>query len=65
MSLDLNSDDCSDDWSFNHHLCLSGSLMYLNEATLLNNIRVRYSKDKIYVSATAEPLTVSSSSWWH
>lgn len=24
--------------------------MYLNEATLLNNIRVRYSKDKIYVS---------------
>uniref|UniRef100_A0A3P9LM76 Unconventional myosin-VI n=1 Tax=Oryzias latipes TaxID=8090 RepID=A0A3P9LM76_ORYLA len=24
------------------------SLMYLNEATLLNNIRVRYSKDKIY-----------------
>lgn len=32
-------------------LCLSGSLMYLNEATLLNNIRVRYSKDKIYVSA--------------
>lgn len=31
-------------------LCLSGSLMYLNEATLLNNIRVRYSKDKIYVS---------------
>lgn len=68
MSLALNSalDDCSDDWSVNlHHLCLSGSLMYLNEATLLNNIRVRYSKDKIYVSATAEPLTVSSSSWWH
>lgn len=31
-------------------LCLSGSLMYLNEATLLNNVRVRYSKDKIYVS---------------
>ncbi|CAN0349762.1 unnamed protein product, partial [Lampetra planeri] len=24
------------------------ALMYLNEATLLNNIRVRYSKDKIY-----------------
>ena len=24
--------------------------MYLNEATLLNNIRVRYSKDRIYVS---------------
>ena len=34
-------------------LCLwpSGSLMYLNEATLLNNVRVRYSKDRIYVSA--------------
>uniref|UniRef100_A0A8C7KIN4 Unconventional myosin-VI n=1 Tax=Oncorhynchus kisutch TaxID=8019 RepID=A0A8C7KIN4_ONCKI len=27
---------------------MSCSLMYLNEATLLNNIRVRYSKDKIY-----------------
>uniref|UniRef100_A0A8C6TR32 Unconventional myosin-VI n=1 Tax=Neogobius melanostomus TaxID=47308 RepID=A0A8C6TR32_9GOBI len=26
----------------------SGSLMYLNEATLLNNVRVRYSKDRIY-----------------
>lgn len=25
--------------------------MYLNEATLLNNVRVRYSKDKIYVSS--------------
>lgn len=24
--------------------------MYLNEATLLNNVRVRYSKDLIYVS---------------
>ena len=24
--------------------------MYLNEATLLNNVRVRYSKEKIYVS---------------
>ena len=24
------------------------SLMYLNEATLLNNVRLRYSKDKIY-----------------
>uniref|UniRef100_A0A3Q3WEK0 Unconventional myosin-VI n=1 Tax=Mola mola TaxID=94237 RepID=A0A3Q3WEK0_MOLML len=26
----------------------SGSLMYLNEATLLNNVRVRYNKDHIY-----------------
>lgn len=25
--------------------------MYLNEATLLNNVRVRYSKDHIYVRA--------------
>lgn len=24
--------------------------MYLNEATLLNNVRIRYTKDKIYVS---------------
>jgi len=29
---------------------LPGSLMYLNEATLLNNVRIRYSKDLIYVS---------------
>lgn len=28
-----------------------GALMYLNEATLLNNIRTRYFKDRIYVSA--------------
>lgn len=26
------------------------SLMYLNEATLLNNIRVRFNKNQIYVS---------------
>lgn len=26
------------------------SLMYLNDATLLNNIRLRYRKNKIYVS---------------
>ena len=25
------------------------SLMYLNEATLLNNVHLRYSRDKIYV----------------
>lgn len=30
----------------------AGSLMYLNEATLLHNIKVRYSKDRIYVSIT-------------
>ncbi len=24
--------------------------MYLNEATLLNNLKIRYNKDKIYVS---------------
>jgi len=28
--------------------------MYLNEATLLNNIRTRYFKDRIYVSDDAE-----------
>ena len=28
----------------------SGALMYLNEATLLNNIKIRYMKDAIYVS---------------
>uniref|UniRef100_A0A8D0ABM8 Unconventional myosin-VI n=1 Tax=Sander lucioperca TaxID=283035 RepID=A0A8D0ABM8_SANLU len=32
----------------NKHVEDNCSLMYLNEATLLNNIRVRYSKDKIY-----------------
>lgn len=28
--------------------------MYLNEATLLNNIRTRYFKDRIYVSISRE-----------
>ncbi|KAL7872353.1 hypothetical protein SRHO_G00073360 [Serrasalmus rhombeus] len=32
----------------NKHVEDNCSLMYLNEATLLNNIRVRYSKDRIY-----------------
>uniref|UniRef100_A0A8B9LA13 Unconventional myosin-VI n=1 Tax=Astyanax mexicanus TaxID=7994 RepID=A0A8B9LA13_ASTMX len=32
----------------NKHVEDNCSLMYLNEATLLNNVRVRYSKDKIY-----------------
>ena len=27
-------------------------LMYLNEATLLQNLRLRYAKDKIYVSCS-------------
>lgn len=31
-------------------LIVIGALMYLNEATLLNNIRTRYFKDRIYVS---------------
>ena len=31
-------------------LLFSGSLMYLNEATLLYNLRLRYGKNKIYVS---------------
>uniref|UniRef100_A0A8C1WXC9 Unconventional myosin-VI n=1 Tax=Cyprinus carpio TaxID=7962 RepID=A0A8C1WXC9_CYPCA len=34
----------------NKHVEDNCSLMYLNEATLLNNIRVRYSKDLIYTS---------------
>lgn len=29
---------------------LTGELMFLNEATLLDNIKNRYYKDKIYVS---------------
>ncbi|KAF7704315.1 myosin VIb [Silurus meridionalis] len=32
----------------NKHVEDNCSLMYLNEATLLNNVRVRYSKDQIY-----------------
>ena len=40
----------------------SGSLMYLNEATLLNNVRVRYNKDHIYVCASSSHLA-SSPSW--
>ncbi|XP_062406206.1 myosin VIa isoform X2 [Sardina pilchardus] len=32
----------------NKHVEDNCSLMYLNEATLLNNVRIRYSKDKIY-----------------
>ena len=31
-------------------LLFPGSLMYLNEATLLYNLRLRYAKNKIYVS---------------
>lgn len=29
---------------------VSGSLIYLNEATLLHKIKFRYNKDRIYVS---------------
>lgn len=36
--------------SFSLNYRLPGALMYLNEATLLNNIRTRYFKDRIYVS---------------
>lgn len=36
---------------FNTKISLvAGALMYLNEATLLNNIKIRYKNDKIYVS---------------
>ena len=40
---------------FNDHYLaysLSGALTYLNGATLLHNLRVRYHKDHIYVSHT-------------
>ena len=30
------------------YIVLAGALMYLNEATLLNNLRLRYMKDGIY-----------------
>ncbi|KAB7493809.1 Unconventional myosin-VI [Armadillidium nasatum] len=33
-----------------HALMFFSALMYLNEATLLNNIKTRYLRDKIYVS---------------
>lgn len=36
--------------NFNFVLFLLGELMFLNEATLLDNIKNRYYKDKIYVS---------------
>ena len=42
------------------YVLFAGSLMYLNEATLLNNVRVRYSKDKIYVRLPAVNLTWTS-----
>lgn len=29
--------------------CIVGAMMYLNEATLLHNVRRRYEKDMIYV----------------
>lgn len=35
--------------------------MYLNEATLLNNVRVRYNKDHIYVCAASFHLASSTS----
>jgi len=38
--------------------------MYLNEATLLNNVRVRYSKDKIYVSIFFVANAYFSSDWF-
>lgn len=46
--------------SFNSHLQFRflpvGALMYLNEATLLNNVRLRYMKDHIYVSTNVRLL---------
>lgn len=37
-------------FSFVYFSFLTGELMFLNEATLLDNIKNRYYKDKIYVS---------------
>lgn len=36
--------------SENESVCVTGALMFLNEATLLNNLRIRYMKNQIYVS---------------
>ena len=36
---------------------VAGALMYLNEATLLNNVRLHYNKDNIYVSESAVQLS--------
>ena len=33
-----------------NYIFIAGALMYLNEANLLNNLRLRYKKDNIYVS---------------
>lgn len=33
-----------------YNQCAAGGLMFLNEATLLHNLRVRYEKSQIYVS---------------
>jgi hypothetical protein len=38
---------------------IPGALMYLNEATLLNNVRLRYSRNAIYVSVLLLLLTLS------
>lgn len=34
--------------------------MHLNEATLLNNVKIRYSKDKIYVSILISSLLLNN-----
>ncbi|VDN56643.1 unnamed protein product [Dracunculus medinensis] len=45
VSMDSNMDECSIAIPY----CFTGSLMYLNEATLLNNCRLRYARKQIYV----------------
>ncbi|KAK1888700.1 Unconventional myosin-VI, partial [Dissostichus eleginoides] len=45
----------------NKHVEDNCSLMYLNEATLLNNVRVRYSKEKIYAYRDMRVLKMSQS----
>ncbi len=50
MPTDTLSLHFPDNIKHSFHFSIAGALMYLNEATLLNNIRIRYMKDCIYVS---------------
>lgn len=44
---------------FTHSSLLSGNLMFLNEGTLLHNIRSRYERKKIYVSPPSSLQSIS------
>ena len=47
----------------NQLVCVTGALMYLNEATLLNNVRLRYMKNGIYVSASLSRCPGAQGPW--